>query len=40
MELCLAHTMGSAVERTYARIDLMDKRRTLMAACAKTFGAS
>ena len=31
MELCLAHTVGNAVERAYARSDLLDKRRVLMA---------
>ena len=30
MELCLAHTVGNAVERAYVRSDLLDKRRTLM----------
>ena len=39
MELCLAHTVGNAVERTYARSDLMDKRRALMAAWAEAIGA-
>lgn len=29
-ELCLAHTVGSAVERAYARSDLLEKRRALM----------
>ena len=40
MELRLAHTVGSAVERAYARSDLMDKGRALMAAWAETVGAS
>ena len=40
MELCLAHTVGNAVERAYARSDLMDKRRALMAAWAEAIGAS
>ncbi|MDE0064543.1 MAG: integrase arm-type DNA-binding domain-containing protein [Gammaproteobacteria bacterium] len=40
MELCLAHTVGSAVERAYARSDLMDKRRTLLAAWAEAICAS
>ena len=31
MELCLAHAVGNAVERAYARSDLLDKRRALMA---------
>jgi len=31
MELCLAHTVGNAVERAYARSDLLEKRRALMA---------
>lgn len=30
MELSLAHNVGSAVERAYARSDLLDKRRGLM----------
>ncbi len=30
MELCLAHAVGSAVERSYARSDLLAKRRALM----------
>ena len=30
MELCLAHHVGTAVERAYARSDLLDKRRQLM----------
>ena len=30
MELSLSHTVGSAVEQTYARSDLFDKRRRLM----------
>ncbi len=29
-ELCLAHEVGSAVERSYRRSDLLDKRRDLM----------
>ncbi len=29
-ELCLAHQVGSAVERAYARSDLFDKRRDLL----------
>ena len=39
MELCLSHSVGTAVERAYARSDLMEKRRSLMdawaAACAE-----
>ena len=30
MELCLAHAVGSGVERSYARSNLLDKRRRLM----------
>ena len=30
MELCLAHAVGTAVERSYARSDLLDKRRRLL----------
>ena len=40
MELCLAHTVGNAVERAYARSDLMDKRRALIAAWAEAIGAA
>ena len=29
-EMCLAHTVGNAVERAYARSDLLAKRRELM----------
>jgi integrase len=29
-EMSLAHTVGSNVERAYARSDLLDKRRALM----------
>ena len=29
-EMCLAHTVGNAVERAYARSDMFDKRRDLM----------
>lgn len=32
IEMCLAHTVGSAVERAYRRGDLFGKRRELMAA--------
>ena len=32
MELCLAHRVGSSVERAYARGELIEKRRKLMAA--------
>ena len=31
MELCLSHAVGNAVERAYARSDLLEKRRVLMA---------
>ena len=30
MELALSHAVGDAVERAYARSDLLDKRRRLM----------
>ena len=40
MELCLAHTVGNAVERAYARSDLMDKRSTLLAAWAEAIRVS
>ena len=29
-EMCLAHRVGSDVEKAYARSDLLDKRRALM----------
>ena len=35
MELSLAHSVGNAVERAYARSDLLDKRRALMARWAE-----
>jgi integrase len=31
IELCLAHQVGSGVERAYRRGDLLEKRRALMA---------
>lgn len=34
MELSLAHTVGSAVEQSYARSDLLEQRRELMEAWA------
>jgi integrase len=34
-EMCLAHTVGSAVERAYARSDLFEKRRNLMGRWAR-----
>ena len=34
MELSLAHQVGSAVERAYARSDLLERRRELMARWA------
>ena len=34
MELALAHQVGSAVERAYARSDLLERRRELMARWA------
>jgi integrase len=34
-ELCLAHEVGSAVERAYRRSDLLEKRRTLMERWAR-----
>ena len=34
-EMALAHAVGSAVERSYARSDLFEKRRDLMAAWAQ-----
>ena len=35
MELALSHTVGSAVERAYARSDLLEKRRALMEQWAR-----
>jgi integrase len=34
-EMCLAHQVGNAVERSYRRSDLLDKRRTLMERWAR-----
>ena len=34
-ELCLAHTVGSAIERAYRRSDLFEKRRELMQQWAR-----
>lgn len=34
-EKCLAHHVGNAVERAYARSDLLEKRRTLMERWAR-----
>lgn len=43
-ELCLAHTVGSAVERAYRRSDLFEKRAALMEAwsgfCTASRGAT
>jgi integrase len=39
MELCLAHRVGPAVERAYARSDLFNKRRQLMEAWADFLGS-
>jgi integrase len=38
-EMALAHTVGGAVERAYARTDLFDKRRCLMGEWADFAGA-
>jgi integrase len=39
-ELCLAHRVGSDVERAYARSDLLSKRRALMTAwCMQVKGS-
>jgi integrase len=35
VEMCLSHTVGSAVERSYRRSDLIQKRRALMNEWAK-----
>ena len=40
MELALAHNIGNAVERAYARSDLLAKRRTLMNAWARFVTAT
>ena len=37
MEMCLAHSVGSAVERAYARSDLLAKRRLLMDEWAAAY---
>ena len=37
-EACLSHQVGSAVERSYARSDLFERRRTVMDAWAKYLG--
>ena len=34
-EACLAHTIENAAERAYARSDLLDRRREVMAEWAK-----
>jgi integrase len=39
-EMALAHTVGSAVERAYARSDLFDRRRALMADWADYCGGA
>jgi integrase len=38
IELCLAHSVGNAVERSYRRTDLFEKRRKLMVAWAEYCG--
>jgi hypothetical protein len=35
IEMCLAHNIGNAVERAYARGDLFEKRRRLMSDWGK-----
>ena len=35
LALSLAHTMGSAVERAYARDDAIEQRRVILAAWAE-----
>jgi integrase len=39
-EMALAHAVGDAVERAYARTDLFDRRRKLMEAWAQYCGRS
>jgi integrase len=39
-EAALAHQVGNKVERAYARSDLLDKRRELMAAWAAFCGCA
>ena len=34
IEMCLAHDVGSSVERAYRRTDLIDQRRTLLQSWA------
>lgn len=38
-EIALAHNVGSEVERAYRRSDLLDRRRTMMAAWSKFLSA-
>jgi integrase len=38
-ESCLGHVIGSAVSRAYARSDLFDRRRQLLAEWASYLGA-
>jgi integrase len=40
VEMCLAHAVGDATERAYARGDLLDKRRAVMNAWASFLDAS
>jgi integrase len=40
LELSLAHTVGTAVERAYARDDALDQRREIMAAWARFVDTS
>ena len=40
MEMALAHAVGSAVERSYARSNLLDKRRRLMDSWASYLSAT
>jgi integrase len=37
-EMCLAHTVGNAVERSYARSNLLERRRAVMQAWAQYCG--
>jgi integrase len=39
-EQCLAHTIGNAVEAAYNRTDLLERRRPIMAAWAKSCASA
>ena len=37
-EICLAHKVGTEVERAYLRTDMLERRRAVMGAWARTVG--